>query len=144
MIKKLNYLLAVGAITLTASCTSMQPINNELNQPVPSSMTRAQVSEAILAVCGAEGWKVSQNTLGKIVATYQNNDEQLATVEITFSEMNYNITYVSSKEMDQEDSEIDANYNAWVNELSGAIQKELNQVSSSDNAQATSLSLIHI
>ena len=120
--------LTIVATLLLGACRTA-PIFNVEAQPVAisgASHTADDVRKAILRAGSRRGWVFSDEGPGKLVGTLSLRKHQ-ATVDVTYSEDNYDITYRDSQNLsyDAESNKIHANYNGWVQNLVKDISIEL-------------------
>lgn len=86
-----------------------------------------QVSQAIMSAASQRGWTPVLKEPGLIQATLMLRNHR-ATVDITYSQTDYNILYQDSTNLDYDGKNIHRNYNNWIVKLSKSIQKELNKL----------------
>jgi len=129
MFKLLRVVLAaVLAVLLVAACAP-QPVKNVGDTPVKTNkanVTDAEVAAAIKRAGTGLGWAMLDEGPGKISGTLRLRDH-IAVVEIPYSTTSYSIQYKGSTNLryDPAKGTIHKNYNAWIQNLDSAIQREL-------------------
>ena len=126
--KKLRICLVVGLLLSLVACTHLQPIENFSQQTIPKGLTNDEVQQAIAAAAGSTGWKAIKKSTGLIVASYSSRKGKLVKAEISFDKSTYNITYLSSEGINQQEGKIEPVYNSWIEKLNDNIQKQLEKV----------------
>jgi uncharacterized lipoprotein YmbA len=116
------------ALLLLGACRS-GPVYNVNLAPIPTGQaekrpTMDQIQKAIVMAGAGLGWNMSIQKPGHIVASISLRKHQ-ATVDITYNETEYNITYKNSVNLDYKGSTIHSNYNGWVQNLDNAIKRNL-------------------
>lgn len=116
---------AVLALVLLA-CSTLAPISNYPQQPVPPGLTQQQVGKIIAVTATKIGWRVNMGNPGFMTASVDTRSH-IAVVSITYSATSYSIAYKSSTNMqyDGSSSQIHRNYNRWVKRLNDNIQTNL-------------------
>ena len=124
-------ILVVGTIvaTLLLGACRTAPVFNVDAQPIAvsgASYTAEDVRKAIIRAGSRRGWVLSDAGDGKLVGTLNVRDHQ-ATVDVSYSEDAYDITYRDSQNLryDAEKGKIHSNYNGWVQNLVKDISIEL-------------------
>jgi hypothetical protein len=113
-----------------SACSTQQPIHNISTSPIPlrtngSMLTVEEVKKAIFAAANFKGWtptSIDDDTVGAEITV---RNRHSATVDINYSDRNYNITLKSSVGLDERTGMIHRNYNKWVMLLDQQIQTEL-------------------
>lgn len=128
--KQLKLIFAALALTLSAGCSTTQPVMNVASSPVPTGLSEQVVSQAIINAGVSKRWVMREDSPGVISGHIQVRKHQ-ATINIPYNTQSYSINYVSSVNLDDTGSgKIHRNYNRWINGLNQAIQIELNRASS--------------
>ncbi len=115
-------MLSMGACTFTS-----KPLMNFEQSSVNPGYTVQQVEQAVLQSLKARGWKVREQTPGRIVAKLDVRAKHSATVAVNYTATNYSITYVDSEGLNYnaKTGDIHRNYNRWVNNLNADIQSRV-------------------
>jgi hypothetical protein len=108
------------------------PIQDLIDVPVPSKadgskMSAAEVQAAIFAACASRSWTPMLEAPGKVKASILVRGKHYAEVAIDFTDTNYSIRYLTSRDLDFNEKKrtIHGNYNKWVSLLSSAITQNL-------------------
>jgi len=118
--------LLLSVLLLTA-CSTIKPVLNLTNQPVPANMTSSQVATHIMAGGKERGWYMTRVKPGLIRGSIEVR-QHYASVDINYSSKGYSISYRSSRNLEYENGQIHRNYNRWVMNLSESIQASLKGV----------------
>ena len=121
-------MLALAFLPTGASANRQEPIYNIVNQPIPAAsqkLSRNDIAKAIIAGGARTGWQIGPNDDGSLTGKIDVRGKHHATVTITFSQTNYNLTLVSSTNLLQEGNLIHRNYNRWVRDLEKNIDNQL-------------------
>jgi hypothetical protein len=127
-IKAILLVLVVALLPSGAFASRQEPIYNIVNHPVPAAaqkLSRDTIAKAIIAGGARMQWKIGPNPDGTLTGTIVVRGKHHATVTITYSQTNYNVTLVSSTNLLQEGNLIHRNYNAWVRDLQKNIDDQL-------------------
>lgn len=121
------YLVVILSIFMFG-CSS-KPVLNIEKANIPSNIdgtkrSMENVQKAIIAAAVKRGWSPKIVQPGLIEASLSVRTHR-ATVDIPFSESNFNINYKSSENLNYNGTKIHRNYNNWIIKLSSSIQKEL-------------------
>jgi len=84
----------------------------------------AVVKNSIIKAGYSLGWQMSDTAPGHLVGTLNIRSHQ-AIVDITYTPENYSINYKDSTNLKHKGNMIHSNYNAWIKNLSNAINREL-------------------
>lgn len=125
--KPLPLLMAAAVLFIGSAAHAAAPIVDIKDQPVPDGLTQEQIQSRLVAgVLSRPGWTVQEVTEGRLVAQLSVRSH-LASVDVTFSDAAYSITYKDSHNLDYKPKKrkIHANYNKWVGTLNGALQRSL-------------------
>jgi len=118
---------------LLGGCRSATIQNVEL-APIISSpqhqQTMSSVKNAIIQAGYSLGWQMNDVAPGHLIGTLNIRSHQ-AVVDITYTPENYSINYKDSTNLKHKGNKIHKNYNAWVKNLTNAINKRLSMPSSS-------------
>ncbi|SMF21033.1 hypothetical protein [Desulfovibrio gilichinskyi] len=109
-----------GCRTATIQNIEMAPILTDSS----NTKTLDQVKNSIIRAGYSLNWKMSDIAPGHLVGTLNLRSHQ-AVVDITYTTKDYSINYKSSTNLKHKGDKIHSNYNAWVNNLSNAINREL-------------------
>jgi hypothetical protein len=126
--KNLLVLLSFFVLLLMTACRTT-PVRNVDLAPVPEAPAGKQLSmvqvEKAITLAGAElGWTTKVQSPGVILATIRLRDHYAA-VNITYSTVNYSITYKDSTNLKYDGKTIHSNYNGWIENLDKAIRRNL-------------------
>lgn len=123
---KLNLFIIITLLILTG-CTTARIVNID-RAPIPEArsgeLTTGEVGSAIFKAAKAVKWQPHSKKTGHIVATRNYRTHQAA-VDILYSPKSYSIRYRSSVNLKYDGSSIHRTYNAWVSELTQAINAEI-------------------
>ena len=103
-----------------------KPVLNMRDVAIKSEHTTDQVRDAIIAAGATRGWVIKDAGPGQLRATIAVRTHR-AEADIAYSKTSYSITYASSTDLDYKDGKIHRNYNKWIENLSLAIQEQLNR-----------------
>ena len=70
-------------------------------------------------------WTIDDAGPGKLIANNRHSKGYAATVEISFTQTEYNITLLKSDHLNERDGFISNHYNAWARNLKAAIDRQL-------------------
>ncbi|WP_319776887.1 hypothetical protein [Maridesulfovibrio sp.] len=123
------FVLIVCALFLGGCRTA--PIQNIEMAPIVAANQQARsmesVKNAIIKGGYSLGWQMSDVAPGHLVGTLNIRSHQ-AVVDITYTPETYSINYKDSTNLKHKGNTIHSNYNAWVKNLAGAINRELGQI----------------
>lgn len=127
--KAILLVLVLALLPSGAFASRQEPIYNVVNHPIPvvaQKLSRDALSRAIIAG-GAltRRWQIGPNADGSLTGILDARGKHHATVTITYSQANYNVTLVSSTNLLQEGNLIHRNYNTWVRQLEKNIDDQL-------------------
>lgn len=126
MLNKKIVLLIILSLFLIGCRTA--PIADVTNAPINTGSGKAPALSAVthdISQAGAGlGWQMKKVKPGYIVATLFLR-KHMVKVNIHYSKTEYSITYKDSKEMNYDGTNIHANYNSWVQNLSNAIRTQV-------------------
>ena len=115
------------AVLMLAGCAyKQQPIYNPV-QPVPlsaQSLPLERIEALIIAGAQMRAWRAERIGPGHLRAA-QVADKFSATVDITFDQRQFRITYRSSSGLLANDGVIHAHYNFWMRNLEADIRNKL-------------------
>jgi hypothetical protein len=100
------------------------------NAPIPPGLTMEQIERAMLSAGAIRNWVVTKVAPGQLQARL-NLRSHMALVEIDYDQSSYSIRYKDSKDLKYKFSKrkdtyvIHRNYNSWVQNLNGDIQRTL-------------------
>ncbi|MBX9706232.1 MAG: hypothetical protein K5Q00_08240 [Gammaproteobacteria bacterium] len=117
------FMCAILALSL-AACATVSPIRSASQQPVPAGLSQAQVGKIISSSAQNLGWQVAMTKPGFVTATMA-VVPGAATVSIPYSSSSYSILYNSSQNMQYDGTQIQNDYNQWVQNLNDKIQDNL-------------------
>ncbi|WP_320007321.1 hypothetical protein [Maridesulfovibrio sp.] len=104
------------------------PIQNIELAPIVSSSgqqrSMEKVKNSIIKAGYSLGWQITDAAPGHLVGTLNIRSHQ-AVVDITYTPENYSINYKDSTNLKHKGNMIHSNYNAWIQNLSNAINREL-------------------
>ena len=127
-IKAIFLILVLTLFPSGAFASRQEPIYNIVNHPIPAAaqkLSRDAIAKAIITGGARTQWQIGPNADGTLTGTIVVRGKHHATVTITYSQTNYNVTLVSSTNLLQEGNLIHRNYNAWVRELQKNIDDQL-------------------
>lgn len=128
--------LLLLALLLVAGCSTQRPVLiPHGNAPGDVAVSQANMQEAILAALEAKGWTATQVSPTDIRATINVRNRHRASINISYSPLDYQIQYVSSGGLDYADGQIHRNYNRWVQGLSDAILAHLHGARATTSVQ---------
>jgi len=117
-----NFVIISLLLLILQGCTA--PLHNINSAAIPEArsgvLALSEVGAAIIKAGKEVGWEMQPQEAGHIVATHNFRTHQ-AVVDVTYSRRQYSITYHSSINLRYDGTEIHKTYNAWVAELSEAI-----------------------
>lgn len=124
-ILKLFMLLAV--VVAFAGCRTA-PVYNVDHASVVSAtgkpLKMTQIREAIIRAGGGLGWVMKEDKRGHLIGTL-NVREHMAKVGITYTPKYFSITYLDSKNLKYDGTNIHTNYNGWIQRLQQHISAQL-------------------
>jgi outer membrane lipopolysaccharide assembly protein LptE/RlpB len=122
-----SVLVAAAVLSLGACTFTSKPLMNFDQSAVDPGRTVQEVEQAVLEALKSRGWKVEEQTPGRIVAKIDKRDKHTATIAVTYSATQYSIAYVDSEGLnyDEKTGDIHRNYNRWVNNLNADIQSRV-------------------
>ncbi len=125
--KPRNLLSAVLISLSLTTAVHADTIKNIENHPVSAfshSMSLSNIARAIVQAGTERGW-IMQSVDRNTVRARLEVRAHVAVVDITFTRKAYNITYVSSQNLNHRNGRIHRNYNRWIRNLEGDIAIEL-------------------
>jgi hypothetical protein len=120
-------LVVLLAIVLLAGCAyKQQPIYNATDPmpPAAQSLPLARIEALVIAGAQMRAWRVERMAPGSLRAT-QVADKFSATVDITFDQREFRITYRDSSGLMANNGAIHSHYNFWVRNLEADIRNKL-------------------
>ncbi len=125
-------LLVVVLFTLlVAACASAPVLDSPRQVNVPAVASVADVEQAILDSMRSRGWSVHERSDGRIVADLHVRSH-FARVGIRYDANQVSLTYVDSHNLDYErvggTEHIHSNFNSWISNLAGDIQRHLSYI----------------
>ncbi len=121
--------LAAVLVLSTAFGRSSLPVINVQGAPIPQgpATTMENIEKAMLRAGGTLGWQMTPKGRGNMEAVINVRNKHHASVGITYDLKTYNISYLSSVNLNysEADKTIHPNYNSWVQNLDKAIQAQL-------------------
>lgn len=127
---KLGLLVAMVAVVFTGCRTStVQNIEAAPYTPTSKSVKMDKIAQGIIRAGVGLGWQMKKVKEGEILGTLLLRDH-MAKVKIPYDGKEYSIIYQDSSNLkyDAEDKTIHSNYNGWIQNLSNAIQLQLNML----------------
>ena len=126
-------IVAAAAILVLGGCRSspVQNIQNaQFGSPTyasSSNLTLDDYERAIIRAGAQRGWTFERVEPGHLIGTVVVRGRHTAVVDVTFTTESYSITYNSSRNLNHDSAtgEIHSNYNSWVENLRGDIQREV-------------------
>jgi hypothetical protein len=128
--KTIQGIAAVAAILVlsTAFGRGSVPVINVVGAPIPQgpATTMESIEKAMVRAGGTLGWQMTPKGPGRMEGVINVRNKHHATVGITYDMKAYNITYLSSVNLNysEADKTIHPNYNSWVMNLDKAIQAQ--------------------
>jgi len=126
-----RYILPVLLLLSANLVWAGKPIQNIEDEVVPpkfdgSPRSLEEVRDAIANGCKGKGWRPVMDGETKITCSILVRGKHYAEVSIPFSATNYSILYANSRvlDYDAERQRIHRNYNGWVLNLNGSIQRQ--------------------
>ena len=121
--------LLMLALALSVGCRRPAPIYNPTNVELPSHSRRTMdnMTSAIKSACTARGWTASEESPGRIIASYSTRGHT-AIVNIDYNVNNFSISYRDSMNLGYEGAYIHTNYNKWVKNLEQEIRIRTNNI----------------
>ncbi len=120
-------LIVLLAVVMLAGCAyKQQPIYNPA-EPIPlsaQSLPLARIEALIIAGAQVRAWRVERMASGQLRAR-QVADKYSATVDITFDQRQFRITYRDSTGLMANNGAIHSHYNFWVRNLEADIRNKL-------------------
>ncbi|MCR9277330.1 MAG: hypothetical protein NXH85_05105 [Pseudomonadaceae bacterium] len=107
-----------------APALALKPIDNIDDAPVPDGLTLSQVQKAIMLGGSERGWIIKPAGSGELEGTLIVRSH-VVKVTIPYSQSGYSILYKDSTNMKYKNGKIHRNYNTWVLNLNGDIQRAL-------------------
>jgi hypothetical protein len=123
--------LAIVLFVLGGCGNHIIPITNVRGQALPASAQQLPLPEVTRRISDAATrlhWQVAQEDPAQLRAIYT-KDDHIVTVRITYSQTTYNIEFVSSINMDQDNGRIHHKYGDWLAALSAAISEGVGRAS---------------
>lgn len=124
-------LLSVVLAVLPSLSFAAEPVLNLNDVLLParldgSAYALEDVRKAILLGCQRRGWTPVDNGPNALRASITIRSKHYAEVDIPYSVTGYSIVYRDSRELDYNPKRntIHGNYNKWIGNLSGTIQKQ--------------------
>lgn len=124
-------IMIIVVFTLT-SCARTQPIYNVEEQAIVASVSSEQVEESIIAALTHKGWKIIEQSPGKINAFIDVRGKHNAEIQIAYTTSNFSINYVNSGNLKygtnrKKQTVIHRNYNKWITLLNNEIRMNLSK-----------------
>ncbi|RBQ28032.1 hypothetical protein [Aliarcobacter vitoriensis] len=123
-------LVSVVGIFVLAGCRAAS-VYNVVDNPVSvkTGVDDEKIYKAIKTAGSGLGWQITKVKPG-LAQGQLNIRKHTAIVDIPYSSTSYSIKYKSSSALDYnaEKNTIHNNYNGWIQNLSNAIQVQLNQL----------------
>jgi hypothetical protein len=130
-------LLAIILLLQSSAAFAGAPIQDLMGQPVPTKtdgkkMKVAMVQQGIMEAAVQRQWTARVVKPGAISASILVRGKHFAEVAIDFTDSEYSIKYVSSRDLDYNEAkrEIHKNYNKWVSILNQQIALRLTTLAS--------------
>lgn len=121
--KKQLICLGIVCVLALAGCARTAPVVN-VNKSIAVQVSNDQVKKAILQDGLERGWALTAVSPGVIEGRLTQRDH-VADIRINYTQTNYTINYVSSKNLMAGSGNIHHNYNRWINNLDREIQIKL-------------------
>lgn len=123
------FFAALLALALAGGCATPTPVLNLTDQEVSTdkkSATAEDVRGAIRRAAAGLGWQMKDDGPGKMSGMLMLR-QHTASVNVDYDATKYSIQYKDSSNLryDAAKGTIHRNYNAWVQNLNKAIQREL-------------------
>ncbi|MDZ7668583.1 MAG: hypothetical protein U5Q16_03880 [Gammaproteobacteria bacterium] len=113
-----------ATLLLLGGCASNPMVQNIQGASVPAGSTMSEVYDAIVEGGKVRGWKIRQIEPGHAEGTLFVRSH-VAKVDVFYDTDSYSIEYKDSENLEYEDGTIHGNYNKWVQNLDGDIQRAL-------------------
>jgi len=107
------------------------PIAGVQNQPLPvvaQTLTLDELTRRVTAGATRLGWEIAPLGPNVLRATYTKQNH-VVTVRISYTQTTYNIDFVSSVNMEQDNGKIHYKYGEWLAALNAAISAAVGQTS---------------
>jgi hypothetical protein len=99
----------------------------------PAKLTKQQIKEAIGSAALAKGWKVTNESDGRVELTATMNGKHVMNVLVTYDSAGYEIHYLSSTNLLYKETRdrnrpvqvIHKNYNVWIRRLADAVNGQV-------------------
>ncbi|MTI11037.1 hypothetical protein [Curvivirga aplysinae] len=124
-----RFLSALFFCVILAGCVT-KPVYNVTNQTFSysnSNVTLDDVAEAIMQAGEVRGWVMEKRSSNKIAASLYIRTH-VSMVDITFTETEFSIEYVDSKNLKYKNGNIHTNYNRWIRNLEHDIRINLSRL----------------
>ena len=114
---------------LLAGCASTEPVRNIANDWIghPRPLAPAQVRAAIIQASAAQGWRITDEAMGRLEAT-RYAGERVAIVDLPYSATQYRIELKRAENLGAGAGAIHRDYNLWVVELDRAIRAAISRL----------------
>jgi hypothetical protein len=122
--------MIIGLAVLLGACAYKQREIYNVDRPIPEAASRLsldRLEQQIRAAGSRRDWRMTRQGPGHLVAT-QTAPKHSATVDITFDQRAFRITYRDSSNLNAQDGRIHAHYNFWVRNLEADIYERLSAV----------------
>ncbi len=126
--KKQFAAFALAAAIGLAGCSAwVEPIENPQTYLTAGQYTTEEVRDAIIQSFEKRGWKIAKSEPGLIKAILRVR-KHVAVVEVSYTNQEYSIKYVSSQNLKADKDTIHNKYNNWVHNIDVDIQRNLDGI----------------
>jgi hypothetical protein len=126
-----NVVLAGGCLVLAGCSNHIIPIASVHDQPLPAvaqTVTSDELTRRVTAGATRLGWQITPLGPNLLQAMYTKQNH-IVTVRISYSPTIFNIDFVSSSNMDQNNGKIHYKYGEWLAALSAEISGAVGRTS---------------
>jgi len=122
-----GFLIMLSVLIAAVGCRAV-PIYNVTDRAIVASggkpKTLEETKAAIVDAGRARGWSMSDKGPGHLEGTLRVRSH-VAVVDIRYTTTNFSITYKDSQVLHYDGTKIHPNYNSWIQNLQGEIEKRL-------------------
>lgn len=123
-IRTATIVLTAGMTIFTlASCRGRTAIEDHESRNMPDNarhMTENEIGQTIIKAAAAKKWSCSHDAPNNIKCQLLTRGHQ-ASINISYTQKEYSITHLGSKNMKETQNKIHPKYNKWINNLEHSI-----------------------